>query len=103
MCIKLFLILTIISTLNIFLRERNKIYNYEPIIIINILIFGLLILINNTNLIVLLLSLEIYTYAAYILISSKTTSLLSTEGGLKYLIISSLSTALFLTGIISLY
>lgn len=78
-------------------------YKYEFFVLMNIILIGLLLLLNSNNFVIFLLALEIYTYGSYILISYKTQSLLSTEGGFKYLIMSSLSTGLIICGISIIY
>jgi NADH-quinone oxidoreductase subunit N len=73
--------------------------HWEFLIIYNFTIFVLLLLISTFDLILLFFCIELYSLCLYILISFKQTSTYSTEAGLKYFIISSISATLFLCGI----
>lgn len=83
----------------------NKIINisYEIIILLNFAIISLCILLSSQNLITFLLCIEIFSYITYILVASKTSSFLSSESGIKYIIIGALSTAFFLISISMFY
>jgi proton-translocating NADH-quinone oxidoreductase chain N len=87
-----------------FIRKNTKLLmTYEFLILINIILLSLIMLLFIKNFITLLIILELYTYSSYIIITSKVNSLLSTEGGLKYFIINSLSSGIFITGICIIY
>lgn len=64
---------------------------------------GLMILSKSNHFILLFVSLELVSVAFYILISYSRTSQYSLEAGIKYLILSGLSTAILLFGIVLLY
>jgi len=88
----------------LFLRKSTiTLLNYEFILLLNIIVFSLLLLLFTKNFIILLIILELYTYSSYILITAKTNSLLSTEGGLKYFILNSLSSGIIIIGICIIY
>jgi hypothetical protein len=74
--------------------------NFEYVILILISIIGLLILCSSNDLMTAYLSIELQSVAFYIMASFKKNSCYSVESGLKYFIIGSLSSALFLFGTI---
>jgi hypothetical protein len=72
--------------------------NFEYVILILISVLGLLILCSSNDLMTAYLSIELQSVAFYILASFKKNSCYSVESFLKYFIIGSLSSALFLFG-----
>lgn len=82
---------------------RLKINNFEYILLILSAILGLMFLVSSNDLISLYLSIEMQSLCLYVLAASKKDSTFSTEAGLKYFILGSLSSALLLFGISMLY
>ena len=78
-------------------------FTYEIIILLNFSVIALCLLLTSNNLVTFLLCLELYSYIMYIIVTSKTYSILSSESGFKYIIIGALSIAFFLIGMCILY
>lgn len=93
-----FLFLLIIK----FYIKYNK-YDFEFLIILFISIFAIFLIIGTNNFISLYLSIELLNLCLYILVSFKQNSHFSTEAGLKFFIIGSISSGLLLFGISILY
>jgi len=72
--------------------------NFEYILLILLSILGLLLLCSSNDLITAYLSIELQSISFYIMASFKKNSTYSVDSGLKYFIIGSLSSALFLFG-----
>jgi NADH-quinone oxidoreductase subunit N len=64
---------------------------------------ALMLLVQSANFVMLFVALETATVAFYVLVAYCRTSPLSLEGGLKYLILGALSSAILLFGIVLLY
>ena len=64
---------------------------------------GLMLLVQSANFVMLFVALETVTVAFYVLVAYCRTDSLSLEGGLKYLILGALSSAILLYGIVLLY
>jgi NADH-quinone oxidoreductase subunit N len=77
--------------------------DYEFLIIILFSFLSILLIFSSNNLLILYLSFELFNLSLYILISFKQDSNFSTEAGLKYFIISSVSSGFLLFGISLLY
>ena len=89
-----FLVLLISSTyLKIF-----KIYNIEYPILILSSILGMMIMISSNDLIVFYMGLELQSLALYVLATYNRDQLKSSEAGLKYFVLSALSSGLLLYG-----
>lgn len=82
---------------------RLKINSFEYILLVLSAILGLMLLVSSNDLISLYLALEMQSLSLYVLAASKKDSTFSTEAGLKYFILGSLSSALLLFGISMLY
>lgn len=82
---------------------NEKINTFEYHILLLIVILGSLFLISANDFLTLYLSIEIISLSLYILAAYKKTSSLSTEAGLKYIILGSFSSGLFLFGVSLIY
>lgn len=102
---KCFLILGAIICLllswNYLFYEGIKSYEYTLIIILSV--FGMICLISSYDFISIYLSIELQSLCLYILASYNKSSTLSTESGLKYFILGSLSSGLLLFGFSLIY
>lgn len=99
-CFKFFIILFGIFCMIIskdYIKEQ-KIYSFEYPILILFVLLGSLFFITANDLLVLYLAMELMSLSLYILVSYKRTSTLSTEAGLKYIILGSCASGLFLFG-----
>ena len=78
--------------------QINKIDKLEYPILILSCVLGMMVMISSNDLIVFYLGLELQSLALYVLASFKRDNLLSTESGLKYFVLSALSSGLLLYG-----
>ena len=83
--------------------EIQKINKIEYPILILCSILGMMIMISSNDLIVFYMGLELQSLALYVLASFNRDNLLSTESGLKYFILSALSSGLLLYGCSLIY
>jgi len=90
-----------ILSLDYFKSERLQLFEYPIIILLSTL--GMFILISANDFIVFYLALELQSFCFYILASLKRYSNLSIEAALKYFILGSFSSGVFLFGISLLY
>ncbi len=81
----------------------TKIFKIEYPILIMSSVLGMMIMISSNDLIVFYLGLEIQTIALYVLASFNRDNLLSTESGIKYFVLSALSSGLLLYGCSLIY
>ena len=97
---KLFLlIISIVSILVVQLYLKDQKINYfEYTILVLFSIFGLLLLCSSNDFITAYLAIEIQSLSFYLLASYKKNSIFATESGLKYFILGSFSSGLFLFG-----
>ena len=96
-------ILIVISTLFVLLTSSQyiksiKIYNIEYPILILSSILGMMVMVSSNDLIVFYIGLELQSLALYVLASFNRDNLLSSESGLKYFVLSALSSGLLLYG-----
>ncbi len=96
-------ILIIISTLFVLLTSSQylkvtKIYNIEYPILILSSILGMVVMVSSNDLIVFYIGLELQSLALYVLASFNRDNVLSSESGLKYFVLSALSSGLLLYG-----
>ena len=101
-------ILTLLFCMLVLLASRdylkiNKIDKMEYPIIILSSTLGMLIMISSYDLIVFYLGLELQSLSLYILASFKREEEKSTEAGLKYFVLSALSSGLLLYGCSLIY
>ena len=80
-----------------YLRSLNILKIEYPILILSA-ILGMMIMISSNDLIVFYLGLELQSLALYVLASFNRDNVLSSESGLKYFVLSALSSGLLLYG-----
>ena len=80
-----------------------KIFKIEYPILILSSVLGMMIMISSNDLIVFYMGLELQSLALYVLASFNRENLLSTESGLKYFVLSALSSGLLLYGCSLIY
>ena len=96
-------ILIVVSTLFVLLTSSQylksiKIFHVEyPILIISS-ILGMMVMVSSNDLIVFYIGLELQSLALYVLASFNRDNILSSESGLKYFVLSALSSGLLLYG-----
>ncbi len=83
--------------------EINNISKMEYPILILSSILGMMVMISSNDLIVFYMGLELQSLALYVLASFNRENLLSTESGLKYFVLSALSSGLLLYGCSLIY
>ena len=83
--------------------QINKINKLEYPILILSSILGMLVMISSNDLIVFYMGLELQSLALYVLASFNRNNLLSSESGLKYFVLSALSSGLLLYGCSLIY
>lgn len=81
----------------------NKIYNYEEFLLLILILFSTKLLLSTNNVVTLILLIEIQTFCILILNLSNKQNILKSETTLKYFIISSITSGLFLFGFSNLY
>ena len=96
-------ILIVISTLFVLLTSSQylksiKIFNIEYPILILSSILGMMVMVSSNDLIVFYIGLELQSLALYVLASFNRDNELSSESGLKYFVLSALSSGLLLYG-----
>ena len=89
-----FLVLVISSTY----LKTFKIYNIEYPVLILSSILGMMVMISSNDLIVFYMGLELQSLALYVLATYNRDQLKSSEAGLKYFVLSALSSGLLLYG-----
>ena len=103
--IKILILLSTFFVLNssqLFIKE-NKIDSFEYPIIILISILGMFFMISSNDIILFYLGLELQSLALYILAAINKNDLRSSESGIKYFVLSALSSGLLLYGCSLLY
>lgn len=93
-------IILLLSKQTIILKQ---IKDFEYFILILLALLGMLLIISSNNLIIFYLSLELFSLSLYILAAINRQSEYSTEAGLKYFVLGSLSSGLLLFGCAILY
>ena len=83
--------------------EKNDLFKFEYPILILFSTLGMMIMISSKNFLLLYLGLEIQSLSLYVISSFRRENLKSTEAGLKYFILGSLSSGLMLFGISLIY
>ncbi len=101
-------ILIVISTLFVLLTSSEylksiKIFNIEYPILILSSILGMMVMVSSNDLIVFYIGLELQSLALYVLASFNRDNILSSESGLKYFVLSALSSGLLLYGCSLIY
>ena len=92
----------VISISSDFLKNQ-KIYKIEYPILILCSILGMMVMISSHDLIVFYLGLELQSLALYVLAAFNRDNVLSSESGLKYFVLSALSSGLLLYGCSLIY
>ena len=77
---------------------KNKINNFEYIILILFSVLGMFLLCSSNDLITAYLAIELQSLSFYVLASYKKNSTFSVESGIKYFILGSLASSFFLFG-----
>ena len=86
------------------INEKNQTLNkIEFPILIVISLIGMMLMVSANDLLSLFLSIELQSLALYILVSFDRKNLFSSEAGVKYFVIGSLSTCIFLFGCSLIY
>jgi len=101
-------ILTIISGIFVLISSSKflkiyKIFQIEYSILILCSIFGMMVMISSNDLIVFYIGLELQSLSLYVLASFNRDNLKSSEAGLKYFVLSALSSGLLLYGCSLIY
>lgn len=97
-----FTILIFYLSLNYILKDL-KFQGFEFFLIINLSILGSLFLISSNDLMSFYLSLELQSLSFYVLAAFKQVSIFSIEAGLKYFVLGSFSSGIFIFGSSLLY
>ena len=100
--------LILISTIAVLLISKDylsilKLDNFEYPILILSSVLGMFIMISSNDLIVFYMGLELQSLPLYVLATFNKKSIKSTEAGLKYFVLSALSSGLFLYGCSFIY
>ncbi|KAA2316163.1 NADH-quinone oxidoreductase subunit NuoN [Pseudooceanicola sediminis] len=77
---------------------RRKILNFEYPVLVTLAVLGMLVMVSAGDLITLYMGLELQSLALYVVASLRRDSIKSTEAGLKYFVLGSLSSGLVLYG-----
>jgi len=101
-------ILTVASAIFVLMSSSaylkfTKIFKIEYPILIMSSVLGMMVMISSNDLIVFYLGLEIQAISLYVLASFNRDNLLSTESGIKYFVLSALSSGLLLYGCSLIY
>ena len=101
-------ILTIISGIFVMLTspkylKLNKIFKIEYPVLILCSILGMMVMISSNDLIVFYMGLELQSLSLYVLASFNRDNILSSESGVKYFVLSALSSGLLLYGCSLIY
>jgi len=101
-------ILTVVSAIFIMLTSSKylkltKIFKIEYPVLILSSILGMMVMISSNDLIVFYIGLELQSLALYVLASFNRDNLLSSESGVKYFVLSALSSGLLLYGCSLIY
>lgn len=97
----LFAICCLLSSFNYI--HFSKINSFEYIILIHIALLGILLVVSSFDFILVYLAIELQSLSFYVLASLKHDSVFSTEAGLKYFILGSVSSGFLLLGISLIY
>ena len=101
-------VLTVLSAIFVMLTSSKylkltKIFKIEYPVLILSSILGMMVMISSNDLIVFYMGLELQSLALYVLASFNRDNLLSSEAGLKYFVLSALSSGLLLYGCSLIY
>jgi len=98
--LKYLITLTLLVVLFLYFNyfQKEKLTNFEIIILMLFALFGMIITVTANNYLLLYLSIELQSLSFYILAAIKRNSILSTEAGLKYVILGAVSSGILLLG-----
>ena len=101
-------VITIISGIFVFVSsytytKLEKIYNIEYSVLILCSILGMLVMISSYDLMVFYIGLELQSLSLYVLAAYNTNKIQSSEAGLKYFVLSALSSGILLYGCSLIY
>ena len=77
---------------------RRKVTNFEYPVLVALSVLGMMVMVSAGDLIVLYMGLELMSLALYVVASMRRDSIKSTESGLKYFVLGSLSSGMLLYG-----
>ena len=77
---------------------RRKVTNFEYPVLVALSVLGMMVMVSAGDLIVLYMGLELMSLALYVVASLRRDSIKSTESGLKYFVLGSLSSGMLLYG-----
>ncbi|MGI3165864.1 NADH-quinone oxidoreductase subunit NuoN [Pseudooceanicola sp. 200-1SW] len=77
---------------------RRKVTNFEYPVLVALAVLGMMVMVSAGDLIVLYMGLELMSLALYVVASLRRDSVKSTESGLKYFVLGSLSSGMLLYG-----
>jgi NADH-quinone oxidoreductase subunit N len=97
----LFTIFSLVISLSYLKKEQ--INDFEYVILLMFVTFGVLLLISSNDFILTYLSIELQSLALFVLVTFKKNTVYSTEAGIKYFILGSLASILLLFGFSLLY
>ncbi len=84
-------------------NSKISLWDVEFIVSVFFAVFGLFSLLSARDWLLIYLTVELYSLAAYTLVGFKRFSILATEGSLKYFILGSVSSGVLLLGISLIY
>lgn len=84
-------------------KRASFLFNFEAFYLLILILLASLLIVSCNNFLSFYVNLELQSFILYILVSLNRTSAMSTEAGLKYLILGALSTGLLLFGISLVY
>jgi NADH-quinone oxidoreductase subunit N len=94
-------LLTLLLTVRYCRRENIQLAEYYHLILMTAV--GMMLMAQSTNLVMILLGLELLSVSVYVLTGFRRTRLASIEGALKYFVLGAFSTGFFVYGIAFLY
>lgn len=101
-CIVIFF--TILSFIvSISYLKKEQINDFEYVILLMFVTFGVILLISSNDFILTYLSIELQSLALFVLVTFKKNTIYTTEAGIKYFILGSLASILLLFGFSLLY
>lgn len=84
-------------------KRTSFLFNFEAFYLLLLILLASLLVVSCNNFLSFYVNLELQSFILYILVSLNRTSAMSTEAGLKYLVLGALSTGLLLFGISLVY
>ena len=89
--------------ISLYYTERERINNYEIPLLIVLSSLSMMLMVSSNDMISMYLTIELQTLCFYVLAASKSRELFSTEAGLKYFVLGSLSSGILLFGCCLIY